>query len=258
MYSTKYTFSKSKLVLRKKTLMETLRLLKFRSLSNDVELGYIQDILKKNEFWCSKLWNLNDPMEGVFSTYRPEKVDEIFSEKNNTVICSFSGEETLSCPLMWGYYANGFKGVAIETEVKLDKNDNIINEDKNIGGKVIKVDYNNINFTRVNNLTVEKIMTRKLENWSHEDEYRFLKNAEEGLHQIGTVSKVYFGAPYHNIENKAEIKSASNNLQKYEDLKDELISSCENYDHSGGTISFKDCTIDYNGLIETKQILSLR
>lgn len=44
---------------------------------------------------------------------------DVFTEKNAYRICSFSGEKALSNPAIWGYCANGFKGVAIEVEVVL-------------------------------------------------------------------------------------------------------------------------------------------
>jgi hypothetical protein len=41
----------------------------------------------------------------------------ILGAKAHYKICSFSDEKAFSNPIMWGYYANGFRGVAVEIEV---------------------------------------------------------------------------------------------------------------------------------------------
>lgn len=225
--------------------MKKLKLIKFRSLADDTELERIkEDIIGKNSFWCSKLWKLNDPMEGVFSTSSYDSIKEIFSEKNNTVICSFSGEEALKRPLMWGYYANGFKGIAIETEVEINNSDRVINNDRVTNGKIVEVTYDNKSFSSENELTVEQIMTRKLEDWTHEKEYRFLKEGNEGLYEIGEISKIYFGSPYYNVNNRKKIIDNSVPLQEYEERKNKLKDFCEtlnkkiylkDYHHGEGT-----------------------
>lgn len=204
--------------------MKKLKLIKFRSLADNKELErIIEDIIKKNSFWCSKLWKLNDPMEGVFSTYSCDSIDKIFSEKNNILICSFSGEKALKNPLMWGYYANGFKGIAIETEVEISNSGKVTN------GKIIEVKYNNERFSNGNELTIEQMMTRKLKDWSHEKEYRFLKEGDEGLCEIGEINKIYFGSPYYNVINRKKIIKNSFPLQEYDKLKNKLKDFCENY-----------------------------
>ncbi|WP_155400817.1 DUF2971 domain-containing protein, partial [Methanosarcina mazei] len=208
--------------------MKKLKLIKFRSLAGDDELErIIKDIIKENSFWCSKLWKLNDPMEGVFSTYNSDSIQKIFFGKNNIVICSFSGEKALKNPLMWGYYANGFKGIAIETEVEINNHDEVINSEGVINGKIVKVVYDNKSFSSANKLTIEQIMTRKLEDWTHEEEYRFLKEGNEGLYEIGEINKIYFGSPYYNVNNRKEIIDNSVPLQEYEKLKNKLKDFCE-------------------------------
>ena len=65
--------------------MNNLKLIKFRSLGSDNEFKRIKEILKTNKFWCSKLWNLNDPMEGVYrnSFFNSDDIFKMFTEKNN-------------------------------------------------------------------------------------------------------------------------------------------------------------------------------
>ena len=103
--------------------MDKLKLVKFRSLANQKDLDRAINIITTGKFWCTKLWNMNDPMEGVYSTSNRDIIPKMFTEKNKYVICSFSDnsddnipKKPIQNPLLWGYYANGFKGIAIEIE----------------------------------------------------------------------------------------------------------------------------------------------
>ena len=46
-----------------------MKVYKFRKLTNESDLDRLKGILETGNFWCSNFWDLNDPMEGVFSTY---------------------------------------------------------------------------------------------------------------------------------------------------------------------------------------------
>ncbi|MGP8329849.1 MAG: hypothetical protein ACT6FF_05985 [Methanosarcinaceae archaeon] len=63
-------------------------LIKFRPLANLDDLKRAKQIIENGKFWCSKLWNLNDPMEGVYETSCEFKhiIDDIFKEKNKVTI----------------------------------------------------------------------------------------------------------------------------------------------------------------------------
>lgn len=196
------------------------KLVKFRPLANENDLNRAKEIIETGRFWCSKLWNLNDPMEGVFSTYNPEYINPLFTEKNKRVICSFSCLDALNNPLLWGYYANGYKGIAIEIEVHNNMADN---------EKIKKITYKNESLLDSNVFGVDDIITRKLTNWEHENEYRFLKKSkEEGLYKIGDITKVHFGTPYKKMANNENIHNNSETLRKYNFLKKELQLSCKN------------------------------
>ncbi|HLO99899.1 MAG TPA: hypothetical protein VK171_14990, partial [Fimbriimonas sp.] len=57
-------------------------------------------------------------MEGIFrADISPTIANEVLSEKSSRLICCFSREAALLNPLMWGYYAGGFKGLAIEVTI---------------------------------------------------------------------------------------------------------------------------------------------
>ena len=54
----------------------------------------VKDILEQNKFYCSRIWEMNDPMECVYHKSLFDEVDskEYFNLKNSYMICSFSGE----------------------------------------------------------------------------------------------------------------------------------------------------------------------
>lgn len=202
-----------------------MKIYRFRQLINEIDYCRLRNILETENFWCSNFWDLNDPMEGVFSFYGEsdeiikDGIKDIYHEKNKYKICSFSGKEGFRKPIMWGYYTDGFKGVAIEVEVK--------------EGEVKEVKYKeNIvdvfpNNDRGYDDVIKEIFTRKLKPWEHENEYRFLKESEDNnYHKIGEITAVYFGNPYGGLENSDDIlKDAiqkNGKLAKYNELKNRL------------------------------------
>ena len=90
-----------------------MKLYKFRQLTSCRDLERIIEILETNKFHCAKFSEMNDPMEGVYIATVPSKIDKILTEKNEKRICSFSSKEGFENLAMWGYYANGFKGIPI-------------------------------------------------------------------------------------------------------------------------------------------------
>ena len=193
-----------------------MKLYKFRSLGDETDFDRLKDIIVKKKFWCSKIWDLNDPMEGVYknSFFNREQIEKTFTEKNEYRICSFSGEKGLDDSRLWGYYANGFKGVAIEIEV--EKND------------VCEIRYVTPKNFRIKQVNAKKIITRKLTKWKHEDEYRFLIKSEEKEHEIGEITKIYFGNPYGDLNNTFHILKESNLIKKYRLFKEKIIATCKN------------------------------
>jgi len=149
-------------------------------------------------------------MEGVYrfnaGTLSDDFIRNLYGEKSKHAICSFSGERAFSNPLMWGYYANGFRGIAIEVEVNGDE------------ANITKVNY----ASEVANITngertgdaVNRILTTKLCCWSHEDEYRYLHKGGAGRRKIGKITGVYFGNPYRNVVNKEDVKK-NDSIRKY-------------------------------------------
>lgn len=188
---------------------KTMKLYKFRPLGSCKDLERAQEIIKTGKFWCSRYWELNDPMEGVYwyynNTMSDENIAKLHTRKGVYVICSFSGRGDGECsdhekhkcsrpkgfanPTMWGYYANGFRGMAIEIEVKVDCNNNI----HRMNYVKTPLEANN------NDMDPNNILTAKWNYWRHEDEYRYLVESKRNRHSIGKITGIYFGNPYGKI-----------------------------------------------------------
>jgi hypothetical protein len=210
--------------------LRKIRLIKFRSLKSCTDLARAKYIIETGEFHCSKLWNLNDPMEGIYETSNKSIIDKIFNEKNNYVICSFSNLDALKCPILWGYYANGYKGIAIE----IDYNDNNIiydiNNNDEINDRIVKVNY--VKETKKINIpddSVPKIISKKLECWAHEEEYRYLRRSSlDRSFKIGTIKTVYFGNPHGDIINNKKIMAESPTMKCYYEYVKDLCKCIKN------------------------------
>ncbi len=168
-----------------------MKVYKFRSLHDDGSLKRSMDILESEKVWCSLFWEMNDPMEGYYQANRDfskEIIDRIFAEKASTLICSFSRELAVRNPLMWGYYASGFNGIAIEFEV-----------DPKL---MLPVKYSN-DFRSIDDAdsienNVRTILGRKIKCWSHEREMRFLdiEDYSGRERRVGKITGVIIGRTY--------------------------------------------------------------
>lgn len=213
-----------------------MKLYKFRSLANRAKFNWVKDILTTGCFWCSQFSELNDPMEGVFTTTRSGNVDKIiesiYGEKNKYKICSFSDERALASPLMWGYYANGFKGIAIEIEI----------DEENVK----EIDYvrgiPNVNGFE-DEAIITNLLTSKLTLWQHEGEYRFLTKSNGDEHKIGTINAVYFGNPFGNTRNSTAIYNDNSNLREYGKLREELVEVVQNSGIKYRSVAIRDSKV---------------
>lgn len=201
------------------------RLFKFRPLGSPDDFCRAQDILRTGRFWCAPFSELNDPMEGIFQTLAVGKWEEILDGVSNLKsqykICSFCGKEGAKRVQMWGYYANGFKGIAIEIRQRDVKVEEIGEEG------IVKIKYDNATFTldqnqNVTDLDVLKILTTKSKAWKSEKEYRYLKKDPNDKHIVGEIVAVHFGNPFGHAFNRNEIRRDSNNLRSYLNFAEEL------------------------------------
>ena len=181
-----------------------MKLYKFRSIYDEESLRRVMDIIETGHFWCAKFWQMNDPLEGVFEGNIIS--NNILSKKNDYSICSLSGDIGFKNPAMWGYYANGFKGVAIEIEIDCSK--------------VTKVEYTSkmksIDDEADFKKKITTILSTKRKAWKHEGEYRFLVKGNNGLYSIGKITKVYIGQPYRYLGNSEEIHKQCPSFEQYD------------------------------------------
>lgn len=194
-----------------------MKLYKFRPLANNTDLDHLKEILETGQFWCSKFQDLNDTMEGIyrFLNYTEKKehhINLIYVEKTRYKICSFSNEKAFSNPIMWGYYANGFRGVAVEVEVGIEEVKEINYVDNTLGFEGVNIKDEAV-----------EILTTKLSLWGHEYEYRFLEQSERNKIKIGNVTGLYFSDPYEIAHNRNDIVQNSNKIREYLKIKERIL-----------------------------------
>jgi len=195
-----------------------MKIYKFRPLVECEDFCRLKEIIETKEFHCSNFWDLNDPMEGVFNfsiKNIESRIKDVYDGKNSYKICSFSGIEGFINSIMWGYYASGFKGVAIELEIEVIAKDDQCGE---CGG--VKEIKRNDNLP--NDSDIEKILLHKNTIWKHEDEYRFLIKSDNEKHVIREITAIYFGNPYGNLHN-TEIIRKNKKLTEYNKFKEKII-----------------------------------
>lgn len=190
-----------------------LKLVRFISLANEVDLCRAIRTISTGEFWCSNLWHMNDPMEGVYLTSNETNIKKIYNGKKERVICSFTDnneEKAVKNPLLWGYYANGFKGIAIEIEICKNEKMKRVQYHKEIDIDKMVEEYED------KEELIDTIITGKLKLWEGEGEWRYLeRKGVEGYYKIGRIEQVYIGCPYGNVRNYPFIVEDSDKLQKY-------------------------------------------
>lgn len=196
-----------------------MKVYKFRSLGDRQSVERAQQILETGEFWCSRFWELNDPMEGYYQpgySIADEAISQIFDEKSVTLICSFSHRIALRNPLMWGYYANGFNGIAIEVEVERES--------------LLPITYSN-DFRKViisgsTNSMARAILGRKMKCWKHEREVRYLCRANrpgDQNRQIGTITGVVLGKRYPRALLNANRANRWSLVKEYDTFAEQII-----------------------------------
>jgi hypothetical protein len=183
---------------------------------------------------------MNDPMEGIYSIDNLESypsVEDTFKNKSNKLICSFSGEQAIKEPLMWGYYCNGFKGIAIEVEA-------IEEEVKfmDYSDELVRPETDNIPEL------INTILTRKLSCWSHENEYRFLAEGSERKHVVGTIVAVIVGQPYRKGIQNPDVDSRHAQIKEYEKRVRSVINVAKGKNIRVKEAEFKNGEINFKPL----------
>ena len=173
------------------------RLYRYRSLADlDREL----DAISKGYLFCSPYMNLNDPMEGLFTSSSLLKKSDNYRVIRNAIrdnkarigMCSFS--ETYDHELMWAHYANQFTGICVAYSLSLLL--------KNLGDDIsfVRMYYDEtvptVHRTSKDPSQLAKmVLSYKNYRWLYEREWRMF--AEQGkirYRNTDCVTAVYFGA----------------------------------------------------------------
>jgi len=164
-----------------------MKLYKYRSFQ---EFDFVADILREQRFHTSSFFDLNDPMEGLFEYPRGTKqkyIEAIVKGKRKLRICSFSKDR--KNVLLWAHYADGFKGICIEVDLREPQLDSY---------EIATVEYSPQLFFFSNNARhlvneMPRIILRKKNKvWKYEKEVRTLSK-EEYIHNGVSIKKVLLG-----------------------------------------------------------------
>src|ERR1700676_3010725 len=169
-------------------------LYKYRSLEN---FKKFVDIILRKRLYAATYTELNDSNEGqyYFKTGSLDRfiIDKLAQEKEELRICSLS--EVNDIDLLWAYYANGHRGVAIG--VTIDESIYTVKTMKYEG--LLSITNYDEEF-----LTAKEILSHKLGNWRHEKEERVFTRNEK----------------FVNVEIKEVITGKSMNEDNYNFVKD--------------------------------------
>ena len=167
-----------------------MTLYKYKSFEN---LAYFLDIIVRKRLYGATIKELNDPMEGYFSSeeFNNEEWERIRKLKKEVRICSLSKNKDNA--LLWAHYANEHKGCCIEVEVAED-----------FSWKRIDDTYCScfpiLHSGQSDDEIIEMLFKTKSDYWSYEDEVRFVKHlplSKDGKpHKANLhvkVKKIYLG-----------------------------------------------------------------
>jgi len=213
-----------------------IKIYKFRWLWDCNNFCRIKDIITSWEFWCSPFNTLNDPMEWVYTATdaSTKEIRKMFHLKMKYLICAFSGIKWFENPAIWGYYANWFKGVAIEIEIAKNK--------------IIPIEYKNELIKNPQN--VKDILTRKFKKWEPENEYRFIEKTDINNQKIWKITAIYFWDPYRNTNNEDDIIKNNKYIKEYRKLKEKIVGIANNNNIDCYNIEIEDWKVKENGKIK--------
>ncbi|MCF2861207.1 hypothetical protein ABMY44_03380 [Pseudoalteromonas sp. Cnat2-41] len=136
---------------------------KYRSLEN---FKNFVDIILNNRIYAAPYFELNDPMEGLYTydagTINRELVEKIKGEKTKLRICSLSRRPDST--LMWSHYADSHRGVVI----------GLVVDNKH---EMRPITYEGLSYVQNatrngSHETAKNVLTCKLEPWAYEEEER--------------------------------------------------------------------------------------
>lgn len=182
---------------------------KFRSLQN---IKYFLDILIGKRLYAARYDELNDPMEGQYTTDAGNRnlICQLKEQKHKVRICSLSKDYRHT--LMWSHYADGHKGCCFEVKVK------------DPTGQPVEVKYET-ELPKVDDIRyVKELLSYKSILWKYEDEVRCFRKSSYCNVEI---SQIIFGerikkADYNFYEKL--VKAIDDNIEVRQITEEEIIS----------------------------------
>lgn len=184
-----------------------MKLYKFKSLEH---FDHIEDIVNNDRFYMANWRELNDPMEGHFtSIYYNDDVNyktllrNFIDYKVSLRVCAFS--EKIKPILLWSHYADQHRGIAIEIQFDWHHYQNLYKV--NYVRRIPEIDF-------THNPTPMQVLTNKIQFWAYEREYRVID--ESRYISIGTITGIYFGVRTSDLNRQRIYNLVRNDINLFE------------------------------------------
>ena len=164
---------------------------KYRPLGTPKFNNRFREIIKKQQLYCSKYSENNDPLELYFYSQQElgkELIDNIRGGKEQRYLCSFSSEEAgIRDNVMWAMYANNHKGCCIEFVIR---DQNVEPKQVVYEGKLLECNHPNESFIE------DTLFYHKTKPWEHEKEWRVCMHGANNHRPTLDISiiRIFFGA----------------------------------------------------------------
>ncbi|MGH9352988.1 MAG: DUF2971 domain-containing protein [Terriglobia bacterium] len=211
------------------------RLYRYRSLARfEREL----DAIKNAYLYCSAYMDLNDPMEGLFTSSTLMRKSENYRQIRNAIrdnkaqigVCSFS--EVHNHELMWAHYANKFRGICVAYSLtRLLKN---LADDVRFVRMYYDQTVPTLHRTSKDPRQLAKmVLSYKNYRWLYEREWRMFATLGKAYYtDVACVTKVYLGSRMEAGERKRIVNALEQLGIKTSDMTiDEYFISFEDIDH---------------------------
>jgi Protein of unknown function (DUF2971) len=145
-------------------------LYKYRSTAN---WQFLEDIVVNRRLYAAPFRDLNDPMEGLLYLFDKDVStqyrDAVRSASDELRVCSLCASRTSS--LLWSYYADGHKGVAIGVTVLDQVSPRVDKPEQVTYDMTVNIDQDATK-TQSPSEIAKLVLKQKLQFWYHEEEYR--------------------------------------------------------------------------------------
>jgi len=208
-----------------------MKLFKFRSIKYQQEMNTITRIIVENEVGTSLSSEWNDPREGFWNpvehmtTGLSDHADDYHRDCNSLTEIIDTSRSTSFCsefnhPLMWGHYAQGYRGLAIMFDVE-EGNNSYTLAPITYSDHAPNITWENMReiLSGVSNIWDHGILATKIEVWQYEKEYRLFPQ-DRTLEFISLKpSGVIFGMPEWTEAKRSENEKTVRRLCREQNIK---------------------------------------